>query len=88
MVHLLCVAGFALLGAGLFSISLWDSDYWWHIAAGREIWQSGRVPGQDPFGVFAPGDGLRAQTVLKAQWLGAGRALPCASRRRGRRRGG
>ncbi len=69
-VHLLCVAVLALLAAGLFSISLWDSDFWWHIAAGREIWQSGRVPGQDPFGVFAPGDGLRAQTVLKAQWLG------------------
>jgi hypothetical protein len=69
-VHLLCIAGFALLAAGLFSIGLWDSDYWWHIAAGREIWQSGGVPGQDPFGVFVPAEELRAQTVLKAQWLG------------------
>jgi hypothetical protein len=69
-VHLLCVAGFALLAAGLFSISLWDSDYWWHIAAGREIWQSGRVPDQDPFSVFAPAEELRTRTVLMSQWLG------------------
>ena len=48
---------------------LWDSDFWWHIASGREILQNG-IPNIDPFGVFPSTDVVRNDTVLKGQWLG------------------
>ncbi len=48
---------------------LWDSDFWWHIASGREILQHG-IPDVDPFGVFPASDAVRNDTVLKGQWLG------------------
>jgi len=31
------------------SYPLADTDIWWHLAAGREIWRSGHVPFSDPF---------------------------------------
>ena len=58
-----------LLSAGYFAVPLWDSDFWWHIASGREILQHG-IPDVDPFGVFTAADGVRNDTVLKGQWLG------------------
>lgn len=60
---------FLLACAGYYAISLWDSDFWWHIASGREILQNG-LPSVDPFGVFAATDAVRNDTVLKGQWLG------------------
>jgi hypothetical protein len=60
---------FFLVCAGYYAIPLWDSDFWWHIASGREILQNG-IPGVDPFGVFSATDAVRNDTVLKGQWLG------------------
>lgn len=60
---------FLLVCAGYYAIPLWDSDFWWHIASGREIVQNG-IPSVDPFGVFAATDAVRNDTVLKGQWLG------------------
>jgi hypothetical protein len=60
---------FLLLCAGYFAVPLWDSDFWWHIASGREILQNG-IPDIDPFGVFPAIDAVRNDTVLKGQWLG------------------
>lgn len=60
---------FFLTCAGYFAIPLWDSDFWWHIASGREIVQNG-IPSVDPFGVFPATDAVRNDTVLKGQWLG------------------
>lgn len=60
---------FFLVCTGYFAIPLWDSDFWWHIASGREIVQNG-IPSVDPFGVFAATDAVRNDTVLKGQWLG------------------
>jgi len=60
---------FLLVFAGYFAVPLWDSDFWWHIASGREILQNG-IPDIDPFGVFPPTDVVRNDTVLKGQWLG------------------
>lgn len=31
------------------SISLWDGDFWWHIATGRHIVETGSIPEKDPF---------------------------------------
>lgn len=60
---------FLFICAGYFAIPLWDSDFWWHIASGREIVQHG-IPAVDPFGVFPATDVVRNDTVLKGQWLG------------------
>jgi hypothetical protein len=56
--------------AAFYAVPLWDSDFWWHIASGRDILQHGRLPDVDPFGVFGAGDSVRNGTVLKGQWLG------------------
>lgn len=41
---------FLVVFAGLvFSYPISDTDIWWHLAAGRRIWQSGIVPHFDPF---------------------------------------
>lgn len=52
-----------------FSVKVWDIDFWWHIAAGRNILESGTIPSVDPFGMY---DATNAcgQTVLKSEWLG------------------
>ena len=60
---------FFLVCAGYYAVPLWDSDFWWHIASGREILQHG-LPTVDPFGVFPAADAVRNETVLKGQWLG------------------
>lgn len=65
----LCLSLFFLVCAGYYAIPLWDSDFWWHIASGREIVQNG-IPSVDPFGVFPATDAVRNDTVLKGQWLG------------------
>jgi len=41
---LLCSFGFILL-----SESVWDYDFWWHIATGRYIVENGHIPNVDPF---------------------------------------
>jgi hypothetical protein len=52
-----------------FSVQIWDIDFWWHIAAGRETWAQGAIPSVDPFGVY-DANNVWGQTVLKSQWLG------------------
>ncbi len=59
-----------LVCAGWYAAPLADSDFWWHIAAGRDILQRGALPSVDPFGVFPAADAIRNDTVLKGQWLG------------------
>ncbi len=59
-----------LVCAGYYAVPLADSDFWWHIAAGREILHTGGLPDVDPFGVFPAADPIRNDTVLKGQWLG------------------
>ena len=58
-----------LLCAGWYAVPVADSDFWWHIAAGRDILQHG-LPSSDPFGVFPAADPIRNDTVLRGQWLG------------------
>jgi hypothetical protein len=54
---------------GFFAVRVWDIDFWWHIAAGRNILENGVVPSVDPFGVYDAAN-VWGQTVLKSQWLG------------------
>lgn len=59
-----------LLCLPLYLAPLWDSDFWWHLAMGRAIVESGGVPDADSLGVysFVTGD-LRASTLQKGYWL-------------------
>jgi len=59
-----------LICAGNYAVSLANSDFWWHIAAGRDILQQAALPLTDPFGEFPAADAIRNDTVLKGQWLG------------------
>lgn len=63
------VSLFFLVCAGYYAVPLWDSDFWWHIASGREILRHG-LSTVDPFGVYPAADAVRNDTVLKGQWLG------------------
>jgi hypothetical protein len=44
---MLALLGFGLLG--LFSSAAADPDTWWHLAAGKYIWQNHTLPVPDPF---------------------------------------
>ena len=54
---------------GYFAVRVWDIDFWWHIAAGKNILDSGGIPSVDPFGVY-DANNVWGQTILKSQWLG------------------
>lgn len=54
---------------GFFAVKVWDIDFWWHIAAGRDILENGAIPSVDPFGVYDAAS-VCGQTVLKSEWLG------------------
>jgi hypothetical protein len=54
---------------GFFAVKVWDIDFWWHIAAGRNILETGVIPSVDPFGVYDAAN-VWGQTILKSQWLG------------------
>lgn len=54
---------------GFFAVKVWDIDFWWHIAAGRNILESGAIPSIDPFGMYDAANAC-GQTVLKSEWLG------------------
>ena len=54
---------------GYFAVKVWDIDFWWHIAAGRNILENGAIPSTDPFGVY-DADSVLGQTILKSEWLG------------------
>jgi len=65
----LALAALLLTFFGNFAVKVWDIDFWWHIAAGRNILESGTIPSKDPFGVY-DADSVLGQTILKSQWLG------------------
>lgn len=54
---------------GFFAVKVWDIDFWWHIAAGRNILENGAIPSLDPFGMYDAANAC-GQTVLKSEWLG------------------
>ena len=54
---------------GFYAVKVWDIDFWWHIAAGRNILDNGIIPSADPFGMYDAANAC-GQTVLKSEWLG------------------
>lgn len=75
---IICLS-FIILFSGFFysfvSKSLWDYDFWWHIATGRHIVETGTIPDEDPFSYTS---GLeenknlfpeREKLILKQYWL-------------------
>jgi hypothetical protein len=65
----LAMAALLVTFFGYFAVKVWDIDFWWHIAAGRNILESGAIPSTDPFGAYDAGN-VWGQTILKSQWLG------------------
>lgn len=65
----LALAALLITFFGFFAVKVWDIDFWWHIAAGRNILESGVIPSVDPFGVYDAAN-VWGQTILKSQWLG------------------
>lgn len=58
------------------SVSLFDSDFWWHIATGKYIVETGTIPDRDPFSFTANREENRnllperENFLLKQYWLG------------------
>jgi hypothetical protein len=70
----LALAGLFLLG--LFSTELSDTDAWWHLASGRYIAQTHRLPAPDPFAYTTagardayPGEAATRHFNLTHEWL-------------------
>jgi hypothetical protein len=55
---------------GFLSTKIWDIDFWWHIASGKHIVETSTIPQVDPFSVYEVHGSIRAETVLRSQWLG------------------
>ncbi|MGA2038502.1 MAG: hypothetical protein ABSH42_04430 [Bryobacteraceae bacterium] len=71
---LLALAGLFLLG--LFSTELADTDAWWHLASGRYIAHTHRLPSPDPFAYTTarvqdayPGEAATRRFNLTHEWL-------------------
>ena len=60
MIGLAFLPAFAIL-CGLFPMT--DTDVWWHLSAGRWIWEHRAIPGADPFCVSSLG-----RPWMDAQW--------------------
>jgi hypothetical protein len=65
-----------LLGLGLFSRELSDSDFWWHLKSGEWIVRTYRLPVPDPFAYTTalarpayPGEELVRHFNLTEEWL-------------------
>jgi hypothetical protein len=65
----LALAALLITFFAFYSVKVWDIDFWWHIAAGRNILESGVIPSVDPFGMYNANN-VCGQTVLKSEWLG------------------
>jgi hypothetical protein len=68
--HHAVLIAFLITLAGFCARPVWDSDFYWHIATGRQFLAEGPFAAEDPFGVFGGGDPLRLETYLNAQWAG------------------
>ena len=69
MLEFMAVSALLFTFFGFFSVQIWDIDFWWHIASGKYILETGEIPSADPFGVF-DANNVWGQTILKSQWLG------------------
>jgi hypothetical protein len=65
----LAIAALLITFFGFFAVKVWDIDFWWHIAAGKNTLENLAIPNADPFGVY-DANNIWGQTVLKSQWLG------------------
>jgi hypothetical protein len=53
------------------TMTVFDPDFWWHLASGRWMWQNKSLLHEDPFNfaVFPSESSLRRDFVLKQYWL-------------------
>lgn len=74
------ISAFVILLSTFFyvylSVRLFDSDFWWHIATGKYIVETGTIPDRDPFSFTANREENRnllperENFLLKQYWLG------------------
>ena len=77
---LIIIPAFVILLSTFFyvylSINLFDSDFWWHIATGKYIVETGSIPDKDPFSFTVNQEENRnllperESFILKQYWLG------------------
>jgi hypothetical protein len=68
--HLFTLVIFLALFFLAYLVPIADIDFWWHIATGRYILESGSIPSVDPFLVFDDSNPIRNRGILKGYWLG------------------
>ena len=60
---------------GLFSVKIWDPDFWWHLKTGEYIYQTGGLPETDPFSFTSSSQNQtgpepqRTKFILTQYWL-------------------
>jgi hypothetical protein len=60
---------------GIFSINIWDPDFWWHLKTGEYIYQTGSLPETDPFAYTSltkdpvNPESKRIKFILTQYWL-------------------
>lgn len=60
---------------GLFSVEIWDPDFWWHLKTGEYISQTGSLPETDPFAYTSlPEDPIKPESkrikfILTQYWF-------------------
>jgi hypothetical protein len=73
--YLAIICLFLSLGFIILSNSVWDYDFWWHIATGRYIVENGHIPDSDPFSftsILPENSNLypdRERFILSQYWL-------------------
>lgn len=70
----IAVAFLALFLIVTLSAPIWDNDFWWHIATGKDILANGRIPETDNFtfaSEYSPErhELLESSVTLKGNWL-------------------
>lgn len=67
---------FSVFFISLCSLLLWDFDFWWHIATGRQIVETRSIPAEDSFSYISaenrgkfPATQIRERFIMRQYWL-------------------
>jgi hypothetical protein len=76
LMYILISLFFIIVFLSFFRISLWDYDFWWHIATGKYIVQHKEIPSEDPFSFVTeinrgkyPLSEAREKFLMRQYWL-------------------
>lgn len=75
LLEIITLVLFFIVLLGLFSVKIWDPDFWWHLKTGEYIYQTKSLPQTDPFAhTSLPKDPInptsdRQKFILTQYWL-------------------